>query len=277
MNAVAPGDVFDAGLKTGGPGYAGLPTGNTGYAGLQTGNSGGAGLQTGSRADAPAPPVPDYLNEVYWWAYVHPSAVRFFERPWMVNLILWGNYGRLRDAALAALGAELPGRSLLIACAYGDFPVKLAERATLSGGALDVVDVLPVQLDNLRSKLPADTTARMLHMDAGDLAIPDATYDRVVLFFLLHEQPEDYRRRTLAEAFRVARPGAQVVIVDYAQPKWWQPWRYLFRPVLAALEPYALDLWRNAVASYMPEPWASAPKERTSYFGGLYQMIAMRR
>ena len=27
MNAVAPGDVFDAGLKTGGPGYAGLQTG----------------------------------------------------------------------------------------------------------------------------------------------------------------------------------------------------------------------------------------------------------
>ncbi len=27
-----------------------------------------------------APPVPRYLEQVYWWAYVHPKAVRLFER-----------------------------------------------------------------------------------------------------------------------------------------------------------------------------------------------------
>jgi hypothetical protein len=32
--------------------------------------------------------VPDYLTEHYWWAYIHPKAVRFFERQWLVNLIL---------------------------------------------------------------------------------------------------------------------------------------------------------------------------------------------
>ena len=228
-------------------------------------------------ARAGGPPIPDYLNEVYWWAYVHPNAVRFFERQWMVNLILWGNYNRLRSAALASLGDKLPGRTLQIACAYGDFPVKLAERVTASGGALDVVDVLPVQLANLQSKLPPGSAARMLHMDSSDMAIPDATYDRVVLFFLLHEQPEDVRRATLAEAFRVAKPGAQVLIVDYAQPRWWQPWRYWFKPFLAVLEPYALDLWRNEVAAFMPEPWKSKPKQHTSYFGGLYQRIVMTR
>ena len=41
--------------------------------------------------------VPGYLAETYWWAYVHPRAVRLFEREWLVNLILWGNFGRLRD------------------------------------------------------------------------------------------------------------------------------------------------------------------------------------
>src|SRR5215813_3062630 len=46
-------------------------------------------------------PVPSYLQEIYWWAYVHPWAVRVFEREWLVNLILLGNYARLRDAALA--------------------------------------------------------------------------------------------------------------------------------------------------------------------------------
>ena len=34
--------------------------------------------------------VPQYLQETYWWAYVHPRAVQVFERQWLVNLILWG-------------------------------------------------------------------------------------------------------------------------------------------------------------------------------------------
>lgn len=32
-------------------------------------------------------------------AYVHPAAVRVFGRQWLVNLILRGDFARLRDAA----------------------------------------------------------------------------------------------------------------------------------------------------------------------------------
>ena len=53
--------------------------------------------------------IPGYLNAHYWWAYIHPRAVQVFERQWLVNLILFGNYARLRDAALAELGETLPG------------------------------------------------------------------------------------------------------------------------------------------------------------------------
>ena len=74
---------------------------------------------------APAPaaplPIPRYLEQVYWWAYVHPNAVQLFEREWLVNLILFGNYGRLRDAALAELGEQVTGHTLQVACVYGDF------------------------------------------------------------------------------------------------------------------------------------------------------------
>ena len=53
--------------------------------------------------------VPYYLNAHYWWAYIHPRAVQLFERQWLVNLILWGNYARLRDAVLDEMGDSLPG------------------------------------------------------------------------------------------------------------------------------------------------------------------------
>jgi len=63
--------------------------------------------------------VPHYLNAHYWWAYIHPAAVQLFERQWLVNLILWGNYGRLCDAVMAEMGDSLPGRTLQVACVYG--------------------------------------------------------------------------------------------------------------------------------------------------------------
>jgi ubiquinone/menaquinone biosynthesis C-methylase UbiE len=221
--------------------------------------------------------IPRYLEDVYWWAYVHPSAVRVFERQWLVNAILCGNYQRLRDAALDSLGDKLSGRTIQIACAYGDVTNLLLQRVSAASGRLDVVDAVPVQLDNLRTKLPVSALVGHLLMDSAALDIPPAGYDRAILFFLLHEQPAAWRRNTLAEALRVVRPGGRVVIVDCARPRRWNPMRYLLSPILNRLEPFALDLWNNKIATWLPEPWASLNVERQSFFGGLYQQITIER
>ena len=223
------------------------------------------------RNRAAAPPA--YLSRYYWWAYIHPMAVKLFERQWLVNLILWGNYARLRDAALAALGRSLGGSTLQVACVYGDLTTRLADQVAGAEGRIDIVDILPVQLGNLRRKLPAGAPARMLLMDAASLELPEASYDRALAFFLLHEQPADYRRRTLRELLRVVKPGGRIVIVDYARPRWWNPLRYLWRPVLATLEPFALDLWREEIADWLPS--AAMSLHRESFFGGLYQKLVI--
>jgi ubiquinone/menaquinone biosynthesis C-methylase UbiE len=216
--------------------------------------------------------IPAYLQTHYWWAYIHPAGVQLFERQWLVNLILWGNYARLSAAALKELGETLPGGTLQVACVYGDLTGRIGRRAAAAGGTLDVVDVLPIQLRNLRDKLPAETPARLMAMDSTLLQLPDEAYDRVLVFFLLHEQPADVRRQTLREAFRVVKPGGQVVIVDYARPHWWSPLRYLWRPVLALLEPFALDLWRDDIGAWMPASNGTRVKSRR-LFGGLYQVV----
>src|ERR1700694_5912029 len=195
--------------------------------------------------------IPAYLHDTYWWAYVHPKAVRLFERQWLVNLILWGNFAKLRDAALAELGATLPGRSLQVACVYGDFTPLLAERVT-ADGSLAVVGVLPIQLANLRRKLSSGAHVNLINRDAADLGFADGSYDRVVLFFLLHEMPLEVRRRTLAEAMRVLKPGGQLVIVDYHRPASWHPLRAVMKWILRTFEPFAMDLWRHEVAEWLP-------------------------
>jgi ubiquinone/menaquinone biosynthesis C-methylase UbiE len=219
--------------------------------------------------------VPDYLNAHYWWAYVHPRAVALFERQWLVNLILWGNYRRLRDAALAELGEHLPRGSLQVGCVYGDLTCRLSSRAAAGGGRLDVVDVLPIQLENLAHKLPAGAPVVRLRRDSTRLGGPDAHYDRALVFFLLHEQPACERERTLSEVLRVVKPGGMIVIIDYARPRWWNPLRYVWGPLLGLLEPFALDLWRREIADWLPGAARILRKE--AYFGGLYQKIVVTR
>ena len=220
--------------------------------------------------------APHYVEQVYWWAYVHPKAVAVFERDWLVSAILFGNYGRLRDAALADLGAEIGGKTLQVACAYGNLTPHL-QRRLAAESRLDVVDILPIQLRNLDAKLERDSRVALLHGDSSSLAFDDASYDQVLLFFLLHEQPEEVRRRTLAEAMRVVRPGGKVVIVDYHQPARWHGLRPLMRLVFRTLEPFAMDLWNHEVLDFVPRHLRPASAAKQTYFGGLYQKLVLVR
>lgn len=221
-------------------------------------------------------PIPRYLEQVYWWAYVHPNAVQLFEREWLVNLILFGNYGRLRDAALDDLGHVIEGKTLQVACAYGNITPRLRQRLA-PDASLDVVDILPIQLTNLAAKMPPDERVALLQGDSSSLACPDASYDQVLLFFLLHEQPEAVRRATLAEAMRVVKPGGRIVIVDYHLPRPWHPLRLLMTGVFRKLEPYAMDLWENEIAAFMPRNVAPVSVEKQTYYGGLYQKLVLTR
>ena len=218
--------------------------------------------------------IPHYLMAHYWWAYTHPVAVRVFERPWLVNLILFGNYLRLCNAVLAEFGELLPGRTLQVACVYGDLTPKLARRVMQSGGLLDVVDVVPLQLQNLAQKLPKAARTRLIHMDSAQLDTPSSHYDRALAFFLLHEQPAAHREKTLGELIRVVKQGGKIVIVDYALPQPWHPLRYLWRPLLATLEPFALDLWRDEITKWLP-PGIPIQTRKESFFGGLYQKVVI--
>jgi len=218
-------------------------------------------------------PVPAYLQRIYWWAYVHPRAVYVFERQWLVNLILFGNFGRLRDEAIRLLEPGLGGRTLQIACVYGNLTNRLAALVPAQG-RLDVVDILTVQLENLRKKLPAGHRVGLIHGDSARLDMATSgSYDQALLFFLLHEQPEDVRRATLAEALRVLRPGGRLIIIDYHRPRRNHPLRWLIERILRRFEPFAMDLWQRPVSDWLPADGGARVNAHKLLFGGVYQVL----
>ena len=221
-------------------------------------------------------PIPEYLQKTYWWAYLHPRAVHIFERQWLVNLILWGNFARLRDAALQEMGEVINGKVVQVACVYGDFTERLVNRLG-PRGSLDVIDVAPIQIKNLQAKLTNQRQVTMLRQDSTDMQFDDESRDAVVVFFLLHEQPAEVRRKTIAEAIRITKPGGKTIFVDYHRPVTYSPFRYLMIPILTTLEPFAMDMWRGEITDWL-QPGVEINKvEKQTYFGGLYQKVVITR
>jgi hypothetical protein len=132
---------------------------------------------------SPAPAIPAYLSETYWWAYLHPKAFWFFEREWVVNLILWGNMKHLTEEVLVELPSQPFSRVLQVACVYGDFSNKLASTLGKNGSSLDIADVAPIQLDNVKDKLNGARNVRYLHQDSAAMTLPDNQYDETVVFW----------------------------------------------------------------------------------------------
>jgi ubiquinone/menaquinone biosynthesis C-methylase UbiE len=223
----------------------------------------------------PPPPIPDYLQDTYWWAYLHPKALHFFEREWVVNLILWGNMRKLTRVVLADMDVPPDSEVLQVACVYGEFSNLLAGHLAERASRLELVDVAPIQLENARRKLAAHDNVAYHHQDSSAMSLASDRFEQTVVFFLLHEQPEDVRRKTIAEAIRVTRPGGKVIFVDYHGPRRRNPFRYVMKPVLTWLEPFAMDLWRQELPEFMPDDVRPGQIESAFYFGGLYQKIVL--
>jgi ubiquinone/menaquinone biosynthesis C-methylase UbiE len=173
----------------------------------------------------------------------------------------------------AALGEIEPGQSVLqAACVYGDFSVRLAERVTATG-RLEVIDVSALQVARCRRKLAHHRHARVRQADIARLT-PVGAFDVVCCFFLLHEVPEDYKRRIVDNVLANLAPRGRAVFMDYHRPVAPHALERLIRWMLKRVEPFAGALWENDIRSYATHPERYRWKKAT-YFGGLYQRIVV--
>lgn len=103
--------------------------------------------------------------------------------------------------AILARAGEVAGCDLLdLGCGTG----RVAALAAQRGARVTAVDLSPAMVERARALVDL-ADARLAVMDAQELDLPDASFDRVVASFSVMFCPEPHR--ALAEARRVLRPG----------------------------------------------------------------------
>ncbi len=220
---------------------------------------------------AAVPEVPDYLQDVYYWAYINPRNVKLLDREFVVRTILWQQHRKLQNSAFVEI--EAGQRVLQSACVYGSFSANLAEHIG-PGGTLDVFDVAEIQVVNTRRKLAAYPNATVHYGNVLEMDLEP--FDTVCCYFLLHELPDTYKREAVNLFLSKVVPGGKVVFVDYHKPRWWHPLKPITSLVFDTLEPFAKGLWRNEIKDLADQPekftWRKEPR-----FGDLFQKVVATR
>lgn len=224
--------------------------------------------------------IPEYLARHYWWAYLSPWGVWFFDHGPIINLILFGQYRAILHEVMRHYASLPPSRTLQLTCAYGALTPSLA--TSLATAELHVMDAAEIQLHAAQCKVPPSAHPVVYaRMNAESLAYADNSFDTVILFFLLHELPPDARARTLRETLRVLKPGGMLLLAEYGANKG-QHLLHRFAParwLLERLEPFLNSFWHGNLPAQLEAAAAHSGKtlgdmHEATAFRGFYRVLA---
>jgi ubiquinone/menaquinone biosynthesis C-methylase UbiE len=214
--------------------------------------------------------IPNYMLEVYDWAYVDPKWVRVLDHNWVVRVLLFLNDRRLMRAYLNEIREGM--RVWQVAHVYGDLVRRVAKKVG-PRGAFHLTDVIPVQVEHGTRKLAGMNWTRVIRSDAASFAVGEQdSYDLICSFFLLHEVPEEKKYAIVDHMLEKLPWGSKAVFVDYHNPSRWQPIRYILKVVNRLLEPFAETMWKNEIRHYAREADRFTWRKKT-FFGGVYQCV----
>lgn len=145
-----------------------------------------------------------------------------------------------------------PKQILDVATGTGDLAIALS---ALSPDHIEGVDIsegmLAVGREKIK-KLGLESTIRLQYGDSEALPFADNSFDVVTVAFGVRNF--ENLAKGLAEMQRVCRPGGQVVILEFSQPR-----SFLFRPIYQFYFKYILPFWGRLISkdtaayTYLPE------------------------
>jgi len=225
--------------------------------------------------------MPVYLVRHYWWAYLWPKAVWFFDHQMIINAILFGQYQKLMQATLLRLKQAPLDSVLQLTCVYGSLTPSLIHQ--IKPASLHITDVATVQLKLAQSKVQGDQRLLATRMNAESLAYQADSFSTIVLFFLLHEMPHAARCHTLSECMRTLQPGGALIMTEYAALPV-KHWLYRFplsRWIITRLEPFLDSFWHEdieALLNKLAQPYGKCVKliSQQSIFASFYRVTEFK-
>jgi ubiquinone/menaquinone biosynthesis C-methylase UbiE len=126
---------------------------------------------------------------------------------------------RLFKARLIAQMRIVPEHGILdVGCVTSTLALMIKR----SGPGSEVVGVDPEPRTLAIAGRKAERAGLKIRFDQGfgdQLPYPDALFDRVTSSLVFHHLTSDVKRRSLAEAFRVLRPGDEIYIADFGRSR----------------------------------------------------------
>ncbi|WP_433598123.1 methyltransferase domain-containing protein [Nocardia sp. CA-135953] len=131
----------------------------------------------------------------------------------IITMFFFGGRGKLDRALVEKSGAASGHQVLDVGAGPGILARLLAERVGPNGHVVGLDPSEPmVRFATKKSKRHPNTEFRVGYAQAIDA--PDGAFDTVTATFAMHHVPEEDRLPTVAEMYRVVRPGGRLLIAD---------------------------------------------------------------
>jgi ubiquinone/menaquinone biosynthesis C-methylase UbiE len=221
--------------------------------------------------------IPDYYRRTYesWYRWLSCAYDPFLRVMLFTSNGGFGGERRIRELVNEWIDPR-PGERILDLCSgTGTQSVMLAKRLAGNGEVVGI-KISPYQLRIARKKeIPPGLS--YVEGDAQHIPFEDSRFDKGVILGALHEMPEEVRHKVLGEAYRVIKPGGQLVLVEHNKPskRFWALWQDFWERFNPEFETYRNMLERGLTSEIERAGLGMARRE--TLFHEMAQIITCKK